>query len=31
MSISAWMMALFAVGVVALGLCLLFLKGCERI
>jgi hypothetical protein len=31
MSISMWMVSLFVLGMGAMGLCLLFLKGCEKI
>ena len=31
MSISMWMVSMFVLGLAALALCVLFLKGCEKI
>jgi hypothetical protein len=31
MSISMWMVSMFILGTVGMGLCLWFLKGCEKI
>jgi hypothetical protein len=31
MSISMWMVSMFVLGLVAMGFCILFLKGCEKI
>jgi hypothetical protein len=31
MSLSMWMVSMFVLGFIGLGLCYLFLKGCEKI